>query len=79
VQLTGEQRFRLGQLVRAGAAHMPAADGRELEALFSRLAADNRHLRDRVRRLNQLATELRAAAEPPAPEEPPIPCVRIVA
>lgn len=60
-QLTGEERFRLGQLVRVAASRMPAAEGRELEYLFGRLVADNGHLRDRVRRLNQLATELRAA------------------
>lgn len=78
-QLTGEERFRLGQLVREAAKRMPPAEGRELEHLFGRLAADNRHLRDRVRRLNQVANELRAAGEPPAPEDPPIPCVRIVA
>jgi hypothetical protein len=74
VQLSGEQRFRLGQLVRAAASRMPSAEGREVEALFGRLAADNRHLRERVRRLNQLATQLRAASEPPAPDEQPTPC-----
>lgn len=77
-QLTGEERFRLGQLVREAAKRMPPAEGRELEHLFGQLVADNGYLRDRVRRLNQVATQLREAAKPPAPEDPPTPRIRVV-
>lgn len=78
-QLTGEERFRLGQLVRAAAQYMPGPEGREMEVLFGRLMADDQHLRGRARRLGQALSQARVAAEPPAPEEQPIPCVRVVA
>lgn len=75
VPLTAEQRFRLGELVRGAAKLMPVAEGREMEMLFSRLLADGQHLRERVRKLDRKLTQARAAAEPPAPEDTPIPCV----
>lgn len=79
IPLTAEQRFRLGELVRAAAKRMPTAEGEEIEVLLGRLLSDGQHLRARVVKLDRKLDQLRVAGEPPAPEEPPIPCVRVVA
>ena len=79
VPLTAEQRFRLGRLVRAAAQRMPVAEGRELDQLFGRLMADGQYLRAKDRELKRTVSRLRAVSEPPAPDESPIPCVRIAA
>jgi hypothetical protein len=75
--LTDGECKELAVLVHRAARVLPF--GRRLVELFTRLLSDAQHARRRAIALDRKLSQLRAAVEPPAPEDPPIPCVRVVA